>query len=321
MRATLFDEVRHGAAWVVERARSVTIRSDRIAAYCAGLAIDDRALPTLDPRHHYLGRGLDTAAFLLILDTVNFGSGYFPHLQKLPGLSGYFTVATHLTEQFRDHGCPSPEALAALDLDDCRAMFHQDAGDEVADELMSLFSRALNELGELLIRRYHGSYAGFLEAADGSAEQLARNLAQLALFDDRQSYRGARIAFFKRAQLAAADLYLAFGGTGHGRFDDIFSLTIFADNLIPHVLRCDAILEYAPELAARIDEQRLIARDSTEEIELRASAVVAVERMVDQLRASGRPTTALHLDYLLWNRGQQAMYKARPRHRARSWSY
>jgi len=141
------------------------------------------------------------------------------------------------------------------------------------------------------------------------------------LFDDRPSYGGVRVALFKRAQLAAADLHLAFDGAGFGRFDDILSLTIFADNLIPHVLRCDGILEYAPELAARIDQGQLVARDSPTEIELRASAVVAAELMADQLRTAGHDVTALHLDYLLWNRGQAPSYKARPRHRTRSWSY
>ncbi|HEU4726921.1 MAG TPA: queuosine salvage family protein [Kofleriaceae bacterium] len=321
MGPTLFDEIRQGAAWVVARARSVTVRADRIAAYCAGLPAGELALPELDPRHHYLGHGLDTAAFLLILDTINFGSGYFPALRKLPGLSGYFTVATHLTRRFHERGCPRPDELAVIGLDDCRELFQQDPGNETSDELMSLFSRALNELGELLVRRYAGSYAAFLEAAGGSAERLARNLAQLALFDDRQTYAGARVAFFKRAQLTAADLHLAFDGAGHGRFDDISSLTIFADNLIPHVLRCDGILEYAPALAARIDHQQLVARDSREEIEIRASALFAVEQMVAQLRAAGRDATALQLDYLLWNRGQEPSYKARPRHRTRSWSY
>ena len=51
-------------------------------------------------------------------------------------------------------------------------------------------------------------------------------------------------SYYERAQLAAADLSLAFDGRGLGRFDDLQNLTIFADNLVPHVLRVDNILIY-----------------------------------------------------------------------------
>jgi len=37
-------------------------------------------------------------AFFLTLDAINFGSGYFPHLGKRPGMSGYFTAAASLTD-------------------------------------------------------------------------------------------------------------------------------------------------------------------------------------------------------------------------------
>ena len=44
--------------------------------------------------------------------------------------------------------------------------------------------------------------------------------------------------FLKRAQIAAADLCRA----GVAEFADLGELTMFADNLVPHVLRLDGIL-------------------------------------------------------------------------------
>jgi hypothetical protein len=35
---------------------------------------------------------------------VNFGSGYFSHLRKRPGLSGCFTIAAALKERFEAWG-------------------------------------------------------------------------------------------------------------------------------------------------------------------------------------------------------------------------
>ncbi len=129
-------------------------------------------------------------------------------------------------------------------------------------------------------------------------------------------WRGERVS-----QLAAADLSLALGGKGLGQFSDLDRLTLFADNLVPHVLRWAGLLSYEPALGAGIDQEELVPAGSPEEVEIRASAVHAVELLVAELRKLGRQTTAAQLDYLLWNRGQQPYYKARPRHRTRSVSY
>jgi hypothetical protein len=113
--------------------------------------------------------------------------------------------------------------------------------------------------------------------------------------------------FYKRAQLLPSDLELA----GVGQFDDLECLTIFADNVVPHVLRCDGILEYDDALAARIDAGSLL-EPGREEREIRACALLACERLAKQHAISPRV-----LDSWLWNRGQGPLYKARPRHRCR----
>jgi hypothetical protein len=160
-----------------------------------------------------------------------------------------------------------------------------------------------------------------VQAADHSAERLIDLLRGMPFYRDVARYDNLEVAFYKRAQLTAADLSLALDGQGLGKFQDLDRLTIFADNLVPHVLRVDGILRYAPALEARIEAEQLIEPGSFEEIEIRASAVYAVELMVEALRRVGRESTAARLDYLLWNRGQQPAYKAIPRHRARSVFY
>ena len=130
------------------------------------------------------------------------------------------------------------------------------------------------------------------------------------------------VPFFKRAQLTAADLSLALGAKGRGAFRDLNRLTIFADHLVPHVLRIDGVLAYGPGLAARIDREDLITPGSPEEVEIRAAAVHAVELMRESLARHGLSVTSMGLDYVLWNRGQQRHYKTiKPRHRARTVYY
>ena len=110
--------------------------------------------------------------------------------------------------------------------------------------------------------------------------------------------------FFKRAQIAAADLALA----GIAPADDLAELTLFADNLVPHVLRVDGVLEVDPELVARIESEQLIEHDSPEEVELRACALHAVELLV----AAHGATTATAVDNTLWNRGGAAALQGDP---------
>ncbi len=187
---------------------------------------------------------------------------------------------------------------------------------------MGLFSGALNNLGGLLLAKYSGSFLGLAGAARGSVETMVGLLTKMPAFDDREKYRsGLTVHFYKRAQLACADLALAFDRKGPGRFDNLERLTIFADNLVPHVLRVDGILDYDKKLAARIEKGELIPSGSDEEIELRAAAVHAVELIAESLRSSDRPLTPMDLDYILWNRGQEPFYKSRPRHRTRTVYY
>jgi Potential Queuosine, Q, salvage protein family len=115
------------------------------------------------------------------------------------------------------------------------------------------------------------------------------------------------VGFYKRAQIAAHDLTLA----GVASFDDLDRCTIFADNLVPHVLRVDGVLRYAPELAGPIDACELL-HQGPEEREIRACAVHACELLAERLGLAPRV-----LDGRLWNRGQEPRYKARPRHRTR----
>lgn len=317
----VFEQIREACADVTEKARHVRLVADRITSYTCSLPLESATSPALDEAHHFVGPEAETVAFVLTLDAVNFGSGYFPHLAKLPGLSGYFTVATRLTERFRRQGPWSARELATMTPMACSTLFEQDPENVVINELMELFARAWSDLGQLLLERFGGDPCRLVAAAEHSAARLVALLAEMPFYRDVARWRGREVPLYKRAQLSVADLSLALGGRGYGLFADVDRLTIFADNLIPHVLRLDGVLEAEPTLVARIAAGELITPGSEEEVELRATAVHAVELIRDEAVRARRPITSVALDYLLWNRGQGPDYKASPRHRARSVFY
>jgi hypothetical protein len=296
----LTDEIRRRCAWVAGRARHVRVVEESIAPYAA-------TLPSQSPPPPDLEGATDEAraAFLLTLNAINFGSGWFPTLRKAPGMSGFRTVEAGL----RRHGPWSAAALAAMTPEAIAAAVGQDPG----HELMALFAAHLRELGERVRDEEAGSFLALARSGDGSAERLARRLGGWPGWRDVSPYDGEPVPFFKRAQIAAADLALA----GLAPAGDLGALTLFADNLVPHVLRLDGVLAADDALVARIDAGELLEHDSPAEVELRACAVHAVELLV----AAHGATTATAVDNALWHRGSGARYKARPRHRARTTAY
>src|SRR5712691_6951349 len=143
----LLDEVRATAAAVAHAARYVRVQTDAIEGYAASLPLSELEDPKLDAATHYLGVPEATLAYVLTLDAINFGSGYFPKLTKRAGLSGYFTVAASLKDLYEAQGPLSAAQLQALTEADCQAIFGQrDNPDPGVVELMGLFCRALNDL-------------------------------------------------------------------------------------------------------------------------------------------------------------------------------
>ena len=292
MALSIGDSVRANGAAIAAGARSVRIDLDALQA------LEPGPPPQLDSRRHYVdGPAADVADYLLVLDAINFGSGWFPTIRKRTGSSGYFTIAWALADRWR--------AGAGWTTAELRALRTEDVADTLGQardhELMALYAQALRELGRFLAGR---RALDLVAQAHGSAQRLAETLATgMTMWHDH--------GFYKRAQIAPSDLALA----GVAEFDDLDALTIFADNLVPHVLRCEGVLVYDERLAAHIDAGRDL-RPGAQEREIRGCAVHACA-----LLAGRTGMTERDIDNALWYRGQRPEYKARPRHRCRTVYY
>ena len=84
----VFDEIREASAWVMGRARFISVDSARLGDLAIELSEVAKAPVQPDPAHNPVGPPGSTLAFVVTLDAVNFGSGYFPYLEKRPGCSG-----------------------------------------------------------------------------------------------------------------------------------------------------------------------------------------------------------------------------------------
>jgi hypothetical protein len=213
-----------------------------------------------------------------------------------------------LRSRFEADGPFSAAELARLTPEDCGLLFGQDQRPPV-DELMGLFARSLNDLGRFLRERFDGSFEALVADAGGSAARLVELLLEMPMYRDVATYDGRTVPFLKRAQLTASDI---------GTFADVDRLTLFADNLVPHVLRLEGVLVFDPDLVDAIDAGQLLEAGGQAETEMRAAAVHATELLVDALEDSVTPR---QVDNLLWRTGQEARFKAVPRPRIRTIAY
>src|SRR5205807_3118449 len=98
----VLNDVRAHAANVADSARFVTLDEVQLQNYAQSLQLDKSAQAELDPSTHFVKHTEPdaTLAYIVTLDAINFGSGYFPHLKRRHGMSGYFTVASSLKDRF-----------------------------------------------------------------------------------------------------------------------------------------------------------------------------------------------------------------------------
>jgi hypothetical protein len=288
----LCEEVRLACAAVAASARWVRID--------ASAHVDAGGVAGLDDDLHYLeAPPEELARYVLVLDAINFGSGWFPTLRVDDGESATNAITRRLTDHARRRGGTwTPVELRALDAHRVAVLLEQDP----AHDLMGLYARALNQLGAWLGDR---GALDVVNDAGGSSERFARALATgMPFFDDP--------GFYKRAQITANDLALA----GVAEFADVDRLTVFADNLLPHVLRTDGVLVYAPELATVVDAGIELPVGGSMEREIRACTVHACELLARRLDVPPRT-----LDNWLWNRALQSPYSAGRPHLTRTVYY
>ncbi|KAI8031048.1 Queuosine salvage protein [Camellia lanceoleosa] len=230
---------------------------------------------------HYFDNGPVTVQYLLVLDALNFCFGLFILDKDL----SYYHLALGLK--------------AALQND--KSVFDADClqkytGSELWKWL--ILPRPL-PLTDEQVRLLRGNFDGIASKLVESCANPAVMLVALPTclfpgFCDHTVYKGHQIFLYKRAQIFASDLRGSFKGKGYGEFNDIGAITIFADYIVPAVLRQLGVLRYNSSLAGIIEAK----------LELRACLIYAVEKMRELIwKKSGKQVLSVDLDLWLWSIG------------------
>lgn len=166
----------------------------------------------------------------------------------------------------------------------------------------------LRSVGATLVDRFGGSFhawaAGCEPAmyADGNG-LLERLVTDFPRFEDSHVFKGSRVRIYKLAQLALWGLHAMWVRQGRPGIRDLDRMSAFADYIVPVALRVMGIFQYVPDLERRIMAGEPIARDSEEEIEIRAHTLYATALLTDALNELRPPELRLvipQVDYRLW---------------------
>ncbi|MDI6591998.1 MAG: queuosine salvage family protein [Patescibacteria group bacterium] len=197
--------------------------------------------------------------------------------------------------------------LAKIPENDLREIFKGNVEIPLFNERLKI----LRENGRILIEKFNGDFEKVIKKGREDALKLLEVITNdFPSFYDWAIYKGNKVFFHKRAQLLIADIHRR----GLAKFKNIDKLTALADYKIPQILRKLGILEYAPDLAEKIDNKVLIPAGSEEEIEIRANTIWAIELMKDELKSRIQNITPMQIDSYLWLKSQEKSPDDKPYH-------
>ncbi|XP_068655214.1 uncharacterized protein [Aristolochia californica] len=292
------EEVKATAAWVAAHSTHVVVDSSGLEK-----VVDDiqGTIPKVEWNFegtHYFDNGPLTVQYLFVLDALNFC--FWPDKEL-----NYDDLASGLKAALiKDKSAFDSDRLQTYTGPQLRELLNWPRPLPLEDERV----RLLHEVGAELEKSFEGKAAILVESCGRSAATLVTLITRhFPGFRDHALYKGRQIFLYKRAQIFAADLWGAFKGQGYGRFYDIGQVTIFADYIVPAVLRQLGVLRYSPALATMIDGNTEIVSGTEEEVEIRACSVYAVEKMKDLIKSKiGKQVLSVELDLWLWSFGVQS---------------
>ncbi|KAM3588653.1 hypothetical protein VKS41_001094 [Umbelopsis sp. WA50703] len=189
--------------------------------------------------------------------------------------------------------------------------------------------RVMREDGGTLLSRFDGSFTNCIKEANGSSMKLLQIITRnFQSFNDEHTFHLRKVQIFKRAQILIADIWACFDGEGLGRFDDIDSITMFADYRVPQALYHLGCLEFSDRLISILKEHRPLASGSGEEVEIRGNSIWSVELLRREIQEmiesdkSDMKVNAILLDFYIWDFAKEIQGQVDiPTHRTRSVYY
>lgn len=277
--------------------------------------------------------------WIFVVDTLNF-CFWLPEKNKKWQIShkgsvysGYFALCVAIKRAVeRGTDMTDPKVYSQLTLKELQTILEGSDSSSVLP-LMKERLDSLRQVGNVLLEKFDGSFLNCVKESKNSAQTLLRTIVtEFPCFRDESIYKGKKVGFYKRAQILVSDIWSCFEGKGLGKFDDIDSITMFADYRVPQVLVHFGVLKYSSDLYNKLKAGEILENGCDEELEIRGCSIAAVERIKERVLKlmskdnngdSELMCNSILVDYYLWEyrRNHQKELQDIPFHRVISIYY
>ncbi|CAL8101624.1 unnamed protein product [Orchesella dallaii] len=317
--------------FIVRNAKYVEVLGDG-ADKCAAEIFEAVRSGKLAPRNfgqcglHPQASNERAADWIFLVDTLNFSfwSGVATDVEKSDGNvieppkwevaykgenhTGYFALCAAVNRAI-DEGLDitNPTVYGSLSAEDILRVFRSETSTPIP--LVEDRVKNLQEAGRVLLEKYQGSFANCIKTCNKNAQELLKIVVNdFPSYRDEAEFETKRVSLYKRAQILIGDVWACFEGKELGNFEDIETLTMFADYRIPQVLLYYGALKYSPELMDLLNKDNTLANGDRKEVEIRGASIHAVELVKENVRkrlaTAEMPVSVINsilIDHFLWD--------------------
>ena len=165
--------------------------------------------------------------------------------------------------------------------------------------------------------KMNGNFYDTIKNMNTDQEVFKTIISNFSSFEDTRTYDGKTIYFYKLAQLLTSDI-LHVIEIKEQRNVNYSNLVGCADYKIPQVMQGFGILDYDTELSSILETKTQIKENSEYEVEIRASMIVVVNYIYEQINKS---IDRIDINDFIWSKGQDKTKKYKPYHLTRTTSY
>ncbi|XP_013412543.1 queuosine salvage protein-like isoform X1 [Lingula anatina] len=253
--------------------------------------------------------------WIFLCDTLNFSfwskdeNNKFMVRYKGKEYTGYWSLCAAINRAI-DEGTPitDPNYYSKMTMDQLKHVMRSDSAQQMP--LLEERLCVVHEAGKVLVEKYNESFVTCLKQANQSAQDLLKLVVRdFSSYRDEVDFEGQKVGIYKRVQILIADIWACCLGEGLGNFDDIDTITMFADYRIPQALVYFGVLEYSDALWEMLKSDATFRSGDRLEVEIRGCSIWATELVNQEIQdlmaadeACGDITVnSILIDHFLWD--------------------
>jgi hypothetical protein len=272
--------------------------------------------------------------WIFLVDTLNFcfwsdSEELFTVTHNNKDYTGYWSLCAAINRAVDEHiPILSPSYWRDMTEEQLAHIFRSSTNTQVPQFKERL--AVLHEAGKVVMEKFNGRISNMIAQAQKSAQNLIEIVvSNFTSYNDEAEFHGQKVKIYKRVQILVADIWACFEGKSYGEFNDIDSITMFADYRVPQVLAYFGAIEYSSELLTRLREDPYLPAKDPQEIEIRGNSIWSVElvkqKMIEKMKGTEitDPVNAIVIDFYLWTyaKAQSHAMQHIPIHKTRTIFY